>query len=138
MKWFVAGTDPGGASCIVRSGQLGLGKELDHNLVLETADVLLPNIDMLHGKTYDIAPPPGDARWRIVSFPPGGAHEMHNTASVDFDVVVAGSMSLELDDGEHQLDVGDCVAVTGVDHAWRPGPAGCVMAVLTLGYDKRS
>jgi hypothetical protein len=28
---------------------------------------------------------------------------------------------------------GDCVVVTGVGHAWRPGPEGCVMSVVVIG-----
>jgi hypothetical protein len=58
---------------------------------------------------------------------------MHQTDTLDFDLVVAGSMDLVLDDGPHHLGVNDCVVVTGVDHAWRAGPDGCTLSVFLLG-----
>jgi quercetin dioxygenase-like cupin family protein len=58
---------------------------------------------------------------------------MHHADTVDLDVVLAGSVDLILDDGEHPLAPGDSAVVTGVDHAWRAGPEGCRLSVMTIG-----
>lgn len=60
---------------------------------------------------------------------------MHTTATVDFDVVVAGECVLELDDGaEMELKAGDCVIQNGTRHRWHNrSSANCVIAVTLLG-----
>jgi quercetin dioxygenase-like cupin family protein len=72
-------------------------------------------------------------RWVVAEWVPGFEYGMHHTDTIDFDVVLAGSVELTLDDGVHPMGVGDCVVVTGVDHAWRAGPDGCTLSVLSLG-----
>jgi hypothetical protein len=47
--------------------------------------------------------------------------------------VLSGSVELILDDGAHPLEAGDAAVVTGVDHAWRTGPAGCRLSVVSVG-----
>jgi uncharacterized cupin superfamily protein len=58
---------------------------------------------------------------------------MHQTNTVDFDIVVAGSVELILDDGTHLLETGDCAVITGVDHAWRAGSSGCTVSAVAVG-----
>jgi quercetin dioxygenase-like cupin family protein len=62
---------------------------------------------------------------------------MHHTDTVDFDLVVEGTIELILDDGAHALQSGDCVFMTGVDHGWRAGPAGCILSGTSLGCRRR-
>ena len=60
---------------------------------------------------------------------------MHTTQTVDFDVVLAGEVWLELDDGkEILLKAGECVVQNGTRHAWHNrSPEKCVLAVCLLG-----
>ncbi len=60
---------------------------------------------------------------------------MHTTDTVDYGVILSGSVWLELDDGaERELHPGDCVVQNGTRHAWRNRePEPCVMAVATVG-----
>ncbi len=60
---------------------------------------------------------------------------MHTTDTVDFDVVMAGEVWLELDDGkEVLLKAGDCVVQNGTRHAWHNrAKEKCVIAVCLLG-----
>jgi hypothetical protein len=58
---------------------------------------------------------------------------MHHTDTLDFDIVLAGSVELLLDDGAHPLGPGDCVVVSGVDHAWSTGSDGCSLSIVTVG-----
>jgi mannose-6-phosphate isomerase-like protein (cupin superfamily) len=63
---------------------------------------------------------------------------MHTTDTVDFDLVVSGEVSLELDDGaEVHLRPGDCVVQNGTRHRWRNRSSEpCVIAVALLGMTR--
>ena len=83
-------------------------------------------------------PPVGGCRCAIVTIGAGATREfdefvstalaefadpdvpgMHRTASLDFDVVLSGSVVLELDDGiEVELGPGDVVVQNGTRHRW--------------------
>ena len=41
--------------------------------------------------------------------------------------------ALILDDGAHACSPGDCVVLSGVDHAWKTGPSGCRMSTVAVG-----
>ena len=65
---------------------------------------------------------------RIVDFPPVGEAEaeearkglMHRTVSLDFGMVLKGSITLELDDGvETEMKEGDIVVQRATIHAWK-------------------
>jgi naringenin degradation protein FdeH len=56
---------------------------------------------------------------RIVDLEPRSRSPMHRTESVDYGVVLAGAVTLVLDDGsETALGAGDVVVQRGTDHAW--------------------
>lgn len=131
------------------------------SLPLEAAESAPPGIA--------IPPVPGATRLMIVQFPPDsvfvspdfdaeraggelvkhipGLAEcfevnnpgMHTTDTVDYDIVIDGEISLELDDGaEVQLRRGDVVVQCGTRHAWRnrgTGPA--TMAFVLIGAVRR-
>ena len=63
---------------------------------------------------------------------------MHTTQTVDFDVVLAGEVWMEVDDGkEVLLKAGDCVVQNGTRHAWHNrSNEPCVIAVCLLGAKK--
>jgi mannose-6-phosphate isomerase-like protein (cupin superfamily) len=77
--------------------------------------------------------PPGVAGWAARWHAPHEAFPMHYTATVDFDVIVAGTTTLVLEAGEVELGPGDCVVIDGVPHAWRAGPEGCRLYTLLIG-----
>ncbi len=60
---------------------------------------------------------------------------MHTTDTIDFEVVLEGTVILELDDGaEVTLQPGDTVVQNGTRHRWRnPGEAPARMALFTCG-----
>ena len=60
---------------------------------------------------------------------------MHTTATVDFEVVLAGEVVLELDDGATvHLGPGDTVVQNGTRHRWaNPGTEPAVLAVFLVG-----
>jgi mannose-6-phosphate isomerase-like protein (cupin superfamily) len=62
---------------------------------------------------------------------------MHTTDTIDFEVVLSGSVTLELDDGaEVNLRQGDTVVQNGTRHRWKnTGTEPCVMAVFIVGAE---
>jgi mannose-6-phosphate isomerase-like protein (cupin superfamily) len=62
---------------------------------------------------------------------------MHRTASLDFDLVLSGSVVLELDDGEVELHAGDIVVQNGTRHRWENrGTEDAVLAVTIVGAEQ--
>lgn len=56
---------------------------------------------------------------RIIDLAPGSRSPMHRTQSLDYGIVLSGTVSLVLDDGsETALRPGDVVIQRGTDHAW--------------------
>ena len=64
---------------------------------------------------------------------------MHTTETVDYDIIISGELSLELDDGkEVQLKPGDIVIQNGTRHRWRnTGKKLCVMYSVLVGAPRR-
>jgi mannose-6-phosphate isomerase-like protein (cupin superfamily) len=60
---------------------------------------------------------------------------MHTTATVDFEVVLSGQATLELDDGAKvTLEVGDTCVQNGTRHRWsNAGSVPAVLAVVLVG-----
>lgn len=57
---------------------------------------------------------------RYVDFAPGFESMMHRTRSLDYGIVLEGTIELILDSGEKQLlQRGDCCIQRGTNHAWR-------------------
>jgi mannose-6-phosphate isomerase-like protein (cupin superfamily) len=65
---------------------------------------------------------------------------MHTTDTIDYDLVISGDVTLELDDGETvQLRAGDAVVQNGTRHAWRNnGSEPCVIAAILIGADRHT
>jgi quercetin dioxygenase-like cupin family protein len=65
-----------------------------------------------------VPPPPGGVKIRINEIPAGASSPMHRTATVDYGIVLAGEITLVLDDSETVLGAGDVVVQRGTDHRW--------------------
>jgi quercetin dioxygenase-like cupin family protein len=64
--------------------------------------------------------PTSGAVMNIGEFPPGFAFPHHHSDTVDFAVVLAGEIELELDDGKcARMGPGGVVVQRGTNHAWR-------------------
>lgn len=57
---------------------------------------------------------------RIVDMLPGGASPMHRTDSIDYGIVLSGTVEMELDDGSTTLlGPGTIIVQRGTMHRWR-------------------
>jgi mannose-6-phosphate isomerase-like protein (cupin superfamily) len=107
-----------------------------------------------------LPPPPGGTVFRIVQFDPedpealaradgtaafadlGAAGNavasrrhpyMHRTDTVDYAVVLQGSITMLLDDEDVELSAGDVVIQNGTNHAWaNRGQAPCLIAFVLI------
>lgn len=100
--------------------------------------VTFPPDSIFEAPTFD--PAAADAEQRV--FIPGLAERfevdapgMHQTDSIDYDLVLAGEIWLELDGGETvHLRPGDVVVQGGARHAWRNrGDLVATMAFVLIG-----
>ncbi|MTD53680.1 cupin domain-containing protein [Amycolatopsis pithecellobii] len=58
---------------------------------------------------------------------------MHRTDTVDFGIVISGSITLLLDEEDVTLTAGDIVIQRGTNHAWENrGDEPCLMAVMVV------
>lgn len=58
---------------------------------------------------------------------------MHRTDTVDFGIVISGSVTLLLDEDDVALSAGDIVIQRGTNHAWENrGDEPCLMAVMVV------
>jgi quercetin dioxygenase-like cupin family protein len=76
---------------------------------------------------------PSASRWMIAHFAPGHVSPMHHTSTLDYDIILAGEVTLDAEHGSRSLYPGDCVIVPGCMHRWNVGAAGCTMATVLLG-----
>ncbi len=77
---------------------------------------------------------PNGTVFRVVSFGPGVAPRNHRTDSIDYAVVIAGEIDMELDDGKSvHLKSGDVLVQRGTIHNWvNKGSAPCVIAFVLI------
>jgi quercetin dioxygenase-like cupin family protein len=138
-RLLITGVDGSGRSCAAQDDLITLqgaaGLDGLRYSVLYAAPSL-PPMSTGGGRVadlLDLGVPAGAIRWTEIEYAPDAGFSMHHTDTVDFDVVLSGSVELILDDGVHPLAAGDSAVVTGVDHAWRAGPEGCRLAVMAIG-----
>jgi quercetin dioxygenase-like cupin family protein len=76
----------------------------------------------------------GGSVFRIIRYDPGVARRMHRTDSIDYAIVLAGEIDMELDDGkETHLKAGDVVIQRATVHNWiNRGAEPCLIAFVLI------
>ncbi len=76
---------------------------------------------------------PGGTVFRIVRYEPGVAPRNHRTDSIDYAVVMAGEIDMELDGEVVHLKQGDVIVQRGTIHNWvNRGTEACVIAFVLV------
>ena len=76
---------------------------------------------------------PGGTVFRIVRYEPGVAPRIHRTSSIDYAIVLAGEIDMELDDATVRLKAGDVLVQRGTLHNWvNRGTAACIIAFVLI------
>jgi quercetin dioxygenase-like cupin family protein len=63
-------------------------------------------------------PPENGTRFAVLELPPGNAPVMHRTESIDYVIVLAGEIEMDMDDSTVRLKAGDILIQRGTNHAW--------------------
>jgi quercetin dioxygenase-like cupin family protein len=87
-------------------------------------------------REFDV--PVGGTKWMIVELTPASEGAWHRTNTLDYDVILRGEVTLELETGSVTLLPGDSVVMSGVNHKWIPGPDGLLMSAVLLGVPPAS
>jgi quercetin dioxygenase-like cupin family protein len=75
----------------------------------------------------------GGTIFRVLEFAPGVAPRNHRTDSIDYAVVMSGSIDMVLDDTVVTLHAGDVLVQRGTIHNWiNHGPEPCVIAFVLI------
>ena len=64
------------------------------------------------------APPRNGTRFIVQDFPPGNRPSIHRTESLDYVIVLAGEIDMDMDNSTTKLKAGDVVVQRGTNHAW--------------------
>jgi hypothetical protein len=152
----VTGTGPGGKSRVAADGAAPItsldgypGVEIARLWSTDSAE-MLDSSGMERDSARDgLYPPPGGTRFVRITYPPGfGASDpdadaskfgrllMHRTATIDYGVILAGELTLVLEDGSQStVAAGDVIVQNGVVHGWRNTASTTAIAAFVLvGY----
>ena len=133
LNTYMTGHDPETAKAIIKESRPGNWQSLDNdlmafNVVYTTSefpaqlngDVDIKNHDQLMASKSLGLVNPGGIVCRVVDFAPNYECMMHRTQSLDFGVVLEGTMEMMLDSGEVQvMQRGDVAIQRATMHAWR-------------------
>jgi quercetin dioxygenase-like cupin family protein len=112
---------------IRRPGQQGC-------VVWATDRIPVDNLDPGDGSRKSQTAMPSGAVFRVVRYEAGSTGRMHRTNSLDYAVILSGSIVLELDDGaEVALRAGDVLVQRGTVHNWiNRGTEPCTIAFVLV------
>jgi quercetin dioxygenase-like cupin family protein len=86
---------------------------------------------------------PGGTRFNLLEYAPGNTGVMHRTETLDYIVVVSGSIDMLVDGGSSvSLNAGDVVIQRGTNHVWTnrgtvPARVACVLIdAIPLGIGR--
>jgi quercetin dioxygenase-like cupin family protein len=74
--------------------------------------------------------------FRVIEFQPGVAPRMHRTDTLDYIVVMSGSIMMEMDDEMIELHAGDVMVQRGTVHNWiNNGSVSCICAFVMMAAE---
>ena len=164
---IVTGIDSEGRSFFQEDGEtpgyLDLGAFVDEEIWIDDPGAAETEyVDPASAEKFDLVPPQGGSRARIFTFMPdkGQSYDpeviskaaqrfntgeamdpenpgMHTTATIDYGIVLSGSITLELEEGSRKLGPGDIVVQRATAHAWRNySDQPCTMLFVLISSPK--
>jgi quercetin dioxygenase-like cupin family protein len=103
-------------------------------VVWSTGKLPVDNSDPADGYTRDVSVlGKADSVFRIVQYDPGVAPRNHRTETIDYAVVMAGSIDMDIDGHNVHLQQGDVLVQRGTIHNWvNNGTEPCVIAFVLI------
>jgi quercetin dioxygenase-like cupin family protein len=75
-------------------------------------------VEDMGARILGTAPPPGGTRFAVIDFPPGNRAIKHRTETIDYVMVLAGEIDMDMNDSTVTLRAGDVMVQRGTNHAW--------------------
>lgn len=75
-------------------------------------------IEDMGDREIPLPPAMNGSRFAIVDFLPGNAAFMHRTETIDYVIVLAGEVDMDLDNSTVKVRAGDVVVQRGTNHSW--------------------
>jgi quercetin dioxygenase-like cupin family protein len=90
------------------------------------------SIEDMGARSLGTAPPARGTRFCVIDFPAGAPGTMHRTETIDYVIVLAGEIEMDMDRSSVKLKAGDILIQRGTNHAWvnRSSEAARVAFVL--------
>jgi quercetin dioxygenase-like cupin family protein len=76
------------------------------------------NVEDMGARKLGTPPPENGTRFAVIDFPPGTKGGMHRTETIDYVIVVSGTIDMETDNSTVSLSAGDVMVQRGTNHAW--------------------
>lgn len=97
------------------------------------ADIAIgEDVEDMGARKLGTPPPPKGTRFAVIDFPPANKPAMHRTETIDYVLVLAGEIDMDMDDSTVTLKQGDVMVQRGTNHSWvnRSGAPARVAFVL--------
>ena len=103
-------------------------------VVWSTGQFPVDNQDPANGNTRDVSVlQKQDTVFRIVQYDPGVTPRNHRTETIDYAIVMSGSIDMDLDGTTVHLNQGDVIVQRGTIHNWiNHGNVPCVIAFILI------
>jgi quercetin dioxygenase-like cupin family protein len=83
------------------------------------ADIALgENAEDFGARILGTPPPPHGTRFTVIDLPPHSTGGMHRTETIDYVIVLSGTVDMEFDESAVTLEAGDILIQRGTNHAW--------------------
>ena len=83
------------------------------------ADIAIgEQVEDMGARIIGTAPPANGSRFCVIDFPPGSPAVMHRTETIDYVIVIAGEIDMDMDQSTVHLKAGDVLIQRGTNHAW--------------------
>ena len=134
----VTGHDMNGKAVVVGDDTFST-TELRHgahaSVAWSTTSFPVDNNDPLDGSKRAVRTSDSDGTvFRIVQYKPGVTPRRHRTDSIDYAIVLSGSIEMELDNETVPLSAGDVLIQRGTVHNWiNRGAEPCTIAFVLVG-----
>ncbi len=141
IRRIVTGHDTQGRAVVTANDELpsrpNPSGDAQFTLIWTTATAPVDNDDATDGRDRAVGLTlPGGSVLRVVDFKPATRSPMHRTNSLDYGIVMSGTIELELDDGAFTLiHAGGIIVQRGTIHAWRNPSADEIARVAFVLLD---
>lgn len=127
MRRIITGHDEHGKAIVLIDGAATNKRTSpsgNSSTLMWSTDAMPANIEIgvtpedLGARILGTPPPVNGTRFTVNEIVPGAAAHMHRTESIDYVIVISGSVDMDLDDSTVTMKAGDVMVQRGTNHAW--------------------